>query len=154
MTANITKTRKQKSAVCSKKNRPTQNTTALLNEYCKDLQDWPNSWAGSGQDIQIGKSLVEEFKLLLLDRIKNGRAKSTVKIYAGYLWALGGELIRQINQYENERKLSARQLILKYVSLDGGPYWCHARDQLDHEKYDSVCRQLFKILSASTTSNP
>ena len=128
---------------------PQQNPTDLLNQYCKGIEDWPDSWAGSDLDIQIGKELIEEFKSLLLDRIQKNRAKSTIKIYAGYLWVLGGELIRQIHYDENNRKLSARQLILKYVSDDGGPSWQHARDTLDHGRYDSVCRQMLKQISTS-----
>ena len=149
MGANTTRTRKHKSPAPSEKNGLLQSPTDLLNQWCKDLKDWPDSWAGSGRDIQIGKALVEEFKLLLLDRIQKGRAKSTIKIHAGYLWVLGGELIRQINYYENERKLSARQLILKYVSGDGGPSWRHAKDELDHRRYDSVCSQLFKQITTA-----
>ena len=151
MAANSTRTKKQKSAPSSRKNGLPQSPAYLLNQWCKNLNDWPDSWAGSDQDIQIGKSLVEEFKLLLLDRILKGRAQGTIKIYAGYLWALGGELIRQINYYEKERKLSARQLILTYVNDDGGPPWQHARDRLDHQRYDSVCRQLFKQISSKSS---
>ena len=122
----------------------------LLLEYCKKIDEWPESWAGSNLDIPIGKKLVEEFTPFLLDRIEKGRAKSTIKIYAEYLWALGGELIRQINHYEEERKLPSKQLILKYVNASGGPLWRHARDGLDHDRYDSVCRRLFKFMTNHT----
>ena len=154
MAANTTRLKKQKSAAPFRKKGLPQSPIDLLNQYCKDLNDWPDSWAGSDKDIQIGASLVEEFKLLLLDRIQKERAKATIKIYAGYLWVLGGELIRKINEYESERKLSARQLILKYVSEDGGPSWRHARDGLDHRRYDSVCRQLFKQIATTTQIDP
>ena len=115
-----------------------------LREYCRDLDEWPERWMISEQDLEIGKALVAEFKPFLLDRIAKGRARSTIKKYAEYLWALGGELVGRINQYEAERKLSARALILKYVDESGGPLWRHARDELDHDRYDSVCRGLFK----------
>jgi hypothetical protein len=154
MTANTTRLEKQKSAAPLRKKGLPQSPIDLLNQWCKDLKNWPDSWAGSDRDIQIGASLVEEFKLLLLDRIQKGRARATIKIYAGYLWALGGELIRKINDHESERRLSARQLILNYVSEDGGPYWRHARDDLDHRRYDSVCRQLFKQIATKTQVDP
>lgn len=119
----------------------------LLIEYCKGTDEWPESWAASDRDIPIGKQLVEEFMPFLLDRIQKGRAKSTIKIYAGYLWVLGGELIRQINNYEEERKLRSKQLILNYVDASGGPLWRHARDGLDHRRYDSVCKGLYKFMT-------
>lgn len=119
----------------------------LLSQYCKTIPEWPKSWAIAKEDVAIGQSLVEEMTPFLADRIRKGRAKSTIKIYAGYLWALGGELIRNINEDEDKRKLSAKQLILKHISESGGPYWRHARDGLDHEKYDSVCKGLYKFMT-------
>lgn len=119
----------------------------LLSQYCKTIPEWPQSWAIANQDTVIGHALVQEIVPFLIDRIKQGRAKNTIKIYAGYLWALGGELIRQINDDEAERKLSAKQLILKYISDDGGPLWRHARDDLDHQRYDAVCRGLYKFMT-------
>lgn len=38
----------------------------------------------------------EYFELFLLKKIEQGRAKKTIRVTGGYLWALGGELIRQI----------------------------------------------------------
>ena len=134
---------KQRSVDISRNAELIHSPVEVLHQYCKDLKDWPDSWAGSNRDIPIGTALVEEFKVLLLDRIQKGRAKRTIKSYAGYLWALGGELIRQINYDDSKCTLSARKLILKYISEDGGPYWRHACDERDHNRYHSVCRQLY-----------
>jgi hypothetical protein len=124
-----------------------QTPDELLSQYCKAIPEWPHSWAIANQDTVLGHSIVQEIVPFLIDRIKQGRAKNTIKIYAGYLWALGGELIRHINEDEAERKLSAKQLILKHVSNDGGPFWRHARDDLDHQRYDAVCRGLYKFMT-------
>jgi hypothetical protein len=126
-----------------------KNSTDLLLEYCKDINEWPDRWEIDSADIKIGQAINEIFKLLLMDKIEKGKSKKTVRIYANYLWALGGELIRQVNEDENERQLSAKNLILKYVDDGGGPYWRHARNDLDHAKYDSVCKQLFKFITES-----
>ena len=120
---------------------------SLLLAYCKDIDAWADSWKIGEEDQKIGKAIVAQFKLFLMDRIEKGRAKKTIKSCANYLWALGGELIRRINDYESERLLSARKLILKYVSESGGPYWRHAYDEVDHNKYDSACKQLFKFMT-------
>lgn len=126
-----------------------KNSTDLLLAYCKDINEWPEGWEIDSADIEIGQAINEQFKLLLLDQIEKGKSKKTVKIYANYLWALGGELIRQVNEDDNERRLSAKDLILKYVDDGGGPYWRHANNELDHAKYDSVCKQLFKFITES-----
>lgn len=138
MVAKLKKTRKVKSGAIS--------ADDLLKGFCKDIDEWPDNWAGGDIDVPIGNAIVEEFKPFLLDRIEKGRAKNTIKIYAGYLCCLGAELIRRLNNDEKQRKLSAKQLILKHVDDSGGPYWQHARDERHHEHYDSVCRGLYKFM--------
>ena len=131
--------------------KPTCGTKSveLLYEYCKDINKWPEKWEIDTRDIKIGQNINEQFKLFLIHQIEQGKSKKTIKAYAGYLWALGGELIRQINDYENERKLSARNLMLKYINETGGPYWRHAVSDEDHARYDSVCKRLFKHMNGS-----
>ena len=119
----------------------------LLYLYCKDIENWPARWEIVKEDIPIGRAITEKFKLFLLDRIKKGRAKKTIKNYADFLWVLGGELIRSINEDDDERQLSADDLILKYIDDSGGPYWRHACDEIEHAKYDSVCKQFFKFMT-------
>lgn len=128
------------------KSKLNKNGAQLLLEYNKKINEWPNQWQGDEEDIPIGQAINEYFKSFLLYKIEQGKSKKTIKISAGYLWALGGELIRQINDDEEERKLSAKNLILKYVDEGGGPYWRHANNELDHAKYNSVCKQLFKFM--------
>ena len=118
----------------------------LLHQYCKDINEWPDSWEIDSADIKTGRALLELFKLFLMKRIEDGRSKKTVKMNAGYLWVLGGELIRRINEEEDDRQLTTRDLLLKYIDDSGGPYWRHADDEEDHKKFDSVCKQLFKFL--------
>jgi hypothetical protein len=122
----------------------------LLLQYCKNINDWPSFWEIDVIDIEIGQAIVEQFKPFLISKIKKGRAKKTIRTNAGYLWALGGELIAQLNEDENERRLSARELILNYINESGGPYWRHASDDNDHDRYDGVCKQLFKFMIANS----
>jgi hypothetical protein len=118
----------------------------LLLQYCKDINDWPDSWEIDEIDIEIGRAIVEQFKPFLIEKIEQGRAKKTIRTHTLYLWALGGELISRINEDETERRLSARELILKYIDESGGPCWRHANDEAEHVRYDSICRQLFKFM--------
>ena len=139
----------------TKKNSSVQqnsvNAEALMIEYCKDINQWPNKWEIGKADLKIGQSIVDQLKPFLIDSIEKGRSKKTIKTYAQYLWVLGGELIRQINDDPHERRLSARNLILKYIDDSGGPYWRHARDELEHARYDSICKRLFKFMTADST---
>lgn len=134
------------------KSSANKNPTQLLLEYCKKINEWPSDWEIDAKDVIAGQDINKYFKEFLLHKIEQGRTKKTIRISANYLWALGGELIRQINENAKERKLPAQELILKYVDEGGGPYWRHAVNELDHARYDSVCKQLFRFMTQN--SNP
>ena len=122
------------------------SNTEIIYEYCKHIKNWPASWEISKEDLTIGQAIMEQFKLFLINRIEKGRSKRTIKRYTNYLWVLGGELIRRVNEDDTERNLIATDLILKYIDNEGGPYWRHAHDEAEHSEYDSVCKQLFKFM--------
>jgi hypothetical protein len=122
------------------------DSLSLLLQYCKPINEWPDHWSVKYTDIPIGQGINEYFKLFLIDRIDKNRAKSTIKIYARFLCALGGELIRLVNDGSCET-LSTKEFILKHVSDEGGPYWRHARDVYEQARYNSVCKQLSKFIS-------
>ena len=128
-----------------------KDTMSLFFEYCKDIGEWPERWEIDEEDIKIGRDIVEQFKPFIINLIEKDLSKKTVKLYRDYLWVLGGELIRQINDDESERRLSAKELILKHIDDFGGPYWRHARDEADNAKYDSVCKQFFKFLTENSS---
>jgi hypothetical protein len=126
------------------------SSTEIIYEYCKHIKNWSASWEISKEDLTIGQAIVEQFTLFLINGIEKGRAKRTIKRYTDYLWILGGELIRRVNEDDTERNLIVTDLILKYIDNEGGPYWRHARDEAEHAEYDSVCRQLFKFMTTSS----
>lgn len=128
-----------------------KDSQRLFLEYCKNIDEWADSWQIDEDDIKIGRDVVEQFKPFIIILIEKGISKKTVKSYRDYLWALGGELIRQINEDESERRLSAKELILRHVDEHGGPYWCHAYDESDDARYDSVCRKFFKFITEKPT---
>lgn len=118
-----------------------------LEDICEDMDQWPDSWAGDSEDIPVGRRILSQFRPFLQGRIDKGRTKSTLRNHSHYLWSLGGEIIREVNTYNENRRLDARELLLKYISQSGGPYWRHAHDENDHKKYDSVCRLLHKFMN-------
>ena len=123
---------------------------AKLKAYCKDIDRWAESWAGFPDlDVPVGERIVAEFTPFLLALISERRTKKTVKKYADYLWALGGELIRHVSTDEKARKLPARTLILKHIDETGGPLWRHARDEQEHAVYDAVCRRFYQFLTST-----
>ena len=120
-------------------------------KHCKDMGEWSDSWEIDEGDIKIGLDIVEQFKPFIISLIERDLSKKTIRIYKNYLWALGGELIRQINEDESERLLSAKELILKHVDGSGGPYWRHANDELERSKYNSVCKRFFNFITEKSS---
>ncbi len=124
-----------------------KQTEALdLLSLCKDIDQWPQSWAGFPEDVAVGKTLLAIFKDFLNQQIANGRAKSTIKRHADYLWVLGGEIIREVCNEEDHDSgsLSGKALLLHHIDEEGGPYWRDASDEQELNAYDSVCRMLYK----------
>jgi len=113
------------------------------------MEEWPENWAGEEIDVKIGHAIIEQFKPFIVYLIDKELSKKTIKTYLSYLAALGGELIRQVNDNSKERKLSARELILEHVNTAGGPYWRHAYNEQDYLKYHSVCKKLFKFMTGN-----
>lgn len=118
-----------------------------LAKIVKTLEEWPESWSGNENDIPIGSLLLLEFKHYLSNLIEKGRSARTVKNHANYIWALGGEIIREINMNEiNLDALLGKDILLEFINNEGGLYWRHAYDQKDHDRYDSVCRNLYRFI--------
>lgn len=124
----------------------TQDPFQRLALICNDIDQWPKSWAGDDNDVIVGNLLLSEFKRFLQHLIARGRTKSTIKKHADYIWALGGEIIRDTNEHGVDESLSSKNIILKYVDDNSGPYWRHADNGSDLRQYDATCRQLYKFL--------
>ena len=126
------------------------DATAKLEAYCKDIDRWPESWAGFPDlDMPVGERIAAEMKPFLLALIAEHRTKKTVKKYADTLWILGGEIIRRTHFEERDRRLSGRALILKYIHAQGGPLWNNARYVREHDVYNAACARLYRFLAGS-----
>lgn len=124
----------------------TQNPLQRLELMCDDIDKWPKSWAGNDDDIIVGDAILSEFKLYLLHLMAKGRTRTTIKKHADYLWALGGEIIHDTNEYGVDERLPGKSLVLKYIDDSGGPYWRHADSESDLRQFDSTCRLFYKFL--------
>ena len=123
--------------------------------YCLNLDHWAQSWAGFPKlDVPVGEKIVEEFKPFLQALGDAGYSKKTLKRYADFLWALGGEVIRHVNEEPADRKLPARELLLRHIDETGGPYWPHAYNARDRNAFNSVCRRLYRFMTTGVLSRP
>lgn len=112
----------------------------------EDILEWPDSWAGFPEDVPVGQKLLPYFKLYLQKLLEKNLTKKTIKTHGEHLWVLGGEIIREIHDCEEDRNKTGKEILLKYIHDSGGPYWPHADNEDDHKRYDSVCKRLWKLV--------
>ena len=114
--------------------------------YVPDLDEWPDSWMIDQPDRTMGKAIVSILTPFIEHLIKQGFTKRTIKRHVDSLWALGGEIITDINCDESLRKQSAKDLVINTIDEDGGPLLRNPFDPEDQIPFDSTCKKLYKFL--------
>lgn len=113
-----------------------------------DLNEWPRSWRGTDQDIAPGGQIVECFAPFLRHLAAN-YARKTIRVHAGNLWILGGELIRDLNQMPRLRKQPVAQLLSDLLRhgrlLPTSTYGDQQRS------FDSTCNKFLRFLEESSS---
>jgi hypothetical protein len=118
---------------------------ATIDKLWRDFHDWPQRWAGIPEDVAYGKGILEIYKPFVEELISRQNLK-TVKRHLDNLWLLGGELIRAINMYPEDRKKSPMNLLLDNIDDTGGPSCRHLDTDEDFRAYDATCKKLFRFL--------
>jgi len=116
--------------------------------YVPDLDEWPDSWMIDQPDRAVGKAIVSVLTPFIEHLINHGLTKRTIKRHVDNLWALGGEIISDINWNESLRKQSAKVLVINAIDEEGGPLLRNPLDPDDHKPFDSTCRKLYKFLTS------
>jgi hypothetical protein len=143
--------RKQAAAKTSTINRATPSSPALVERYCRGLADWPRSWMGWEKDLPPGEKLAARFRPFLEALIGSGLSPKTIQRHVDNLWALGGEIIRHLNENPSLRKKSIEQILDDRIDDEGGPlvYAMESEEPLQRS-FDSTCRKLHRFLSQSS----
>ena len=137
-----------KSTLSAKTTSGSLSSALDVSAYVPDLDEWPDSWMIDQQDRAMGKSIVTVLTPFIEHLINQGLTKRTVKRHVYNLWALGGEIITEINWDESLRKQSAKILMSNAIDEEGGPLLGNPLDPDDQKHFDSTCRKLYKFLSA------
>lgn len=126
-------------------NKHKEKKNGHKNSITSDMDEWPANWAGDEHDIPIGKVILMEFKEFMLEQLDRISTK-TLMDYKNYLFALGGEVIRDTN--ENEIRIDDLEdnFLFNYLDDTGGPFWRHAINEQDYLRYHSICRRFYKYL--------
>jgi hypothetical protein len=137
-----------KSTLSAKTTSGSLSSSLDVSAYVPDLDEWPDSWMIDQQDRAMGKAIVNVLTPFIEHLINQGLTKRTVKRHVDNLWALGGEIITDINWDESLRKQSAKVLVSNAVDEEGGPLLSNPLDPDDQIHFDSTCRKLYKCLNS------
>src|SRR5271165_5050980 len=132
---------------------PAQQAAAdPLQTYCPDLNQWPRSWAYEARDIPPGLRIVEYFKPFLRELLSRHLSHKTLRQHRDNIWALGGEVISQLQMDSELRRRPIEQVVLNLIGGDGGPLLSHGQSEAEQRSFDTTCRKFFRFLTDTETS--
>ena len=118
------------------------------------MAEWPNTWQIDDDDLAYGEQLLEEFKPFVMHLVGVEKlARSTVRRHLDNLFLLGGEVISEINTYDEDRRFSPARLLDESLSEDGGPLCKHVQKGSDQQQYDATCKKLHTFRSARSRTH-
>ena len=139
--------RKPAKAGTTKVNRAATRPFQDLEHYCRDLNSWPRSWMGEEKDIEPGEKLVACFRPFLEALAGSDLSPKTIQKHVDNLWALGGEIIRNLNENPSLRRKSIERILDDRIDDEGGPLvYALESEELQQRSLDSTCRKLYFFL--------
>jgi len=105
---------------------------------------------GWEKDLPPGEKLVACFRPFLEALVASDLSPKTIQRHVDNLWALGGEIIRDLNENPSLRRKSIEQILDDRIDDEGGPLvYALESEELLQRSFDSTCRKLHRFLSQS-----
>ena len=102
---------------------------------------------GEEKDIPPGEKLVVCFRPFLDMLATSDLSPKTIQKHVDNLWALGGEIIRILNETPNLRRKNIEEILGDRIDDEGGPLvYAHESEELQQRSLDSTCRKLYLFL--------
>jgi hypothetical protein len=105
---------------------------------------------GQEKDLLAGEELVARFRPFVEALMVSDLAPKTIQRHVDNLWALGGEIIRDLNNDPSLRRKRIERILDDRIDEEGGPlvYALESEESLQRS-LDSTCRKLYRFLSQS-----
>lgn len=113
------------------------------------MDDWPKAWQGDESDIPVGEALLQVMRPFVESMIAEGLTRGTIGRHLNWLWLLGGEIVRAMQEEPKLKRQSGEQLILQYTDEEGGLYSRHLHSEEEQRRFDATCRKLHRFLVRS-----
>ena len=110
------------------------------------MQDWPQSWAGVDADIKLGQGLMAPMRDFLVHLHARGLSRPTLRRHFHHLWAIGGEIVRQVNDEPRLRRRPPAQLLLDAIA-DGAAPVVSGATETEQRPIDTTARTLRRFLT-------
>jgi len=102
---------------------------------------------GEEKDIPPGEKLVACFRPFLDVLAASDLSPKTIQKHVDNLWALGGEIIRTLNETPPLRRKSIRDILDNRIDDEGGPLLSALEsEEMQQRSLDSTCRKLYLFL--------
>jgi hypothetical protein len=129
-------------------NRAAPAPAGDIEHYCRGLDGWPRSWMGTEKDVLPGERLVNCFRPFIEYLVTSSDlSRKTIQKHVDYLWVLGGEIIRDLNETPSLRRKDVVAVLRDVIANDGGPLIHSGSSEEAQRHFDSTCRKLHRFLS-------
>jgi hypothetical protein len=102
---------------------------------------------GLQKDLPPGEKLVAYFRPFLEHLVASDLSPKTIQKHVDNVWALGGEIIRDLNENPFLRKKSIEQILADRIDEEGGPLLYDVDSEEQQRSFDSTCKKLHRLLS-------
>lgn len=103
---------------------------------------------GWEKDLPPGEKLVACFRPFLKHLASSDLSRHTIQKHVDNMWALGGEVITELNYTPSLRKKPVEE-VLAGMLKNGGPILSHCDSEEQQRLFDSTCRKFRKFLEQS-----
>lgn len=99
---------------------------------------------GEEKDIQPGEQLVACFRPFLDALAASELSPKTIQKHVDNLWALGGEIIRNLNETPSLRSKSIEDILGDRIDDEGGTLvYALESEELQQRSLDSTCKKFY-----------
>jgi hypothetical protein len=100
---------------------------------------------GGENDLPAGEKLLACLRPFLEQVVGSDLSSKTIQKHVDNLWALGGEIIRDLNQIPSLRKAPLEKLLRDLIE-DGGPLLYHCDSEAQQRSFDATCGKFHRFL--------
>jgi len=106
---------------------------------------------GMEKDLPPGEKLVACFRPFLEALVASDLSPKTIQKHVDNLWALGGEIIRDLYQDPSLRRKNIEQILANRIDNEGGPLVYAMESEEDQQRsFDSTCKRFHRFLSQAS----